>query len=463
MKREIYPRHKAQCPNVRAKHPRKKFDGCRVYSRYTITDPLTGELLEEFNGALPPHILTKEAADLYVNQRFTFVIDKHQRGDKIPTVNRGVTVKAAAEKYIADQKRLFPALEPVKMSDNVRRTYERLKIDPNQREHEIIRKLKLLVGSRLTEFCDAHEPPIRYIRDMEYEHLTAFLDSQPGRMAHKVVDGVRQKIQLPPSDVSRQKNQEFIKRFFRWLHIDAHLIETNPAERLRPIKLPKPKAPNPRFRDQNGNGKLWTPEQVNDVRQAIPLACESTDLKEHVAALFEVCVYANPRITSAVQMECVNLYDDPPAPNAPIGEHEYGIVYYEPKVNGWVDSWLPQRCYLRLKNLTPRSEKYFFWSGNGDPESWSKRYSAFLLAAFRLAGIPERYEGGPRVHQFRHTNSSGLVDLEQGKLEYAAAALGHQGGDGATAARYYVDNQAKLQNRKVNLLKREMFREKGLW
>jgi hypothetical protein len=29
-----------------------------VYARYTITDPHTGKLLEEFNGALPPHITT---------------------------------------------------------------------------------------------------------------------------------------------------------------------------------------------------------------------------------------------------------------------------------------------------------------------------------------------------------------------------------------------------------------------
>jgi len=52
VKREIYPRHKATCPNAKAKHPRRKFDGCRVYARYTITYPLTGKLLEEFNGAL---------------------------------------------------------------------------------------------------------------------------------------------------------------------------------------------------------------------------------------------------------------------------------------------------------------------------------------------------------------------------------------------------------------------------
>ena len=55
------------------------------------------------------------------------------------------------------------------------------------------------------------------------------------------------------------------------------------------------------------------------------------------------------------------------------------------------------------------------------------------------------------------------MNLEQGKLEYAAAAIGHQGTDGATAARYYVDNQAKLQNRKTNVLKREMFKQNGLW
>src|SRR5579864_3629741 len=95
MKREIYPRHKAECPNGKAKRPRKKFDGCRVYARYTITDPNTGKLLEDFNGALPPHITTKTAADTYVNQRFALVIDEHQRGGKVPTIDRGMTVKAA--------------------------------------------------------------------------------------------------------------------------------------------------------------------------------------------------------------------------------------------------------------------------------------------------------------------------------------------------------------------------------
>jgi integrase len=463
VKREIYPRHKADCPNQQKANPRKKFDGCRVYARYTITDPHTGKLLEEFNGALPPHVLTKDAADLYVNQRFALIIDTHQRGDKVPTISRGLTVKAATQKYIADQSRLFPALEPVKMSDNVRRMYEHLNADPNHRKREIISKLDLLVGSRFPQYCEERKPSMRYIREVEYEHLVEFLDSQPGRTVYKIVDGVRKRVRLPQSDVTRQKNQDLLKRFFRWLHIEARLIEINPAERLRPIRLAKPKAPNPRFHEKTGSGKMWTPEQVAAVRSTLPKACETTGLRNHVAALFEVCVYANPRITSAVQFECVNLYVDPPASDDPTGEHEYGIVYYEPKVNGWVDSWLPQHCYILLKNLTPKSEKYFFWSGNGDPESCSKGYSAFLLKAFRLAGIPERHEGGPRIHQFRHTNSSGLMSLEQGKLEYAAAALGHQGSNGETAARFYVDNQAKLQNRKTNVLKREMFKKNGLW
>ena len=102
MKREIYPTHKADCPNRKAKNPRKKFDGCRIYARYTITDPHTGELLEEINGAPPPHIRTKDAADTYVNQRFSVVNRKHHRGDKIETVNRGATIKEAGSKYIAE-------------------------------------------------------------------------------------------------------------------------------------------------------------------------------------------------------------------------------------------------------------------------------------------------------------------------------------------------------------------------
>jgi hypothetical protein len=55
------------------------------------------------------------------------------------------------------------------------------------------------------------------------------------------------------------------------------------------------------------------------------------------------------------------------------------------------------------------------------------------------------------------------MDLEEGKLEHAATALGHQGAKGSTAAKFYIDDQAKLQNRKTNMLKREMFKRKGLW
>jgi hypothetical protein len=136
------------------------------------------------------------------------------------------------------------------------------------------------------------------------------LDSQPGRAVYQIVDGVRTKVRMPPSDVTKQKNQEFIKRFFRWLFIEAGLVKTNPAERLKPIRLTKPKPPNPKFADKNGNGKMWTPEQIEAVRKAIPKTCEGTKHAEYVAAFFELCVYANPRITSAVQIECDNVYDD---------------------------------------------------------------------------------------------------------------------------------------------------------
>jgi hypothetical protein len=55
------------------------------------------------------------------------------------------------------------------------------------------------------------------------------------------------------------------------------------------------------------------------------------------------------------------------------------------------------------------------------------------------------------------------MNVEEGKLEHAATALGHQGAGGETAALYYIDTQTKLQNHQTNLLKREMFKRKGLW
>jgi hypothetical protein len=113
-------------------------------------------------------------------------------------------VKAACEKYIADQKRLFPSLPAFRSSDNVRRTHERLKIDPTKRQHEIIDKLELLFGSRLLQYCEDHKPPVRYIREVEYDHLGEFLDSQLGRTVYQIADGIQTKVQMPQSDVTRR-------------------------------------------------------------------------------------------------------------------------------------------------------------------------------------------------------------------------------------------------------------------
>lgn len=79
-----------------------------MYARYTITAPHTGLLLEEFNGALPPHITSKTAADTYVNQRFALMIEEHQRGGKVPTVDRGMTVKAGGLETHCGAEAPFP-------------------------------------------------------------------------------------------------------------------------------------------------------------------------------------------------------------------------------------------------------------------------------------------------------------------------------------------------------------------
>lgn len=66
------------------------------------------------------------------------MIEEHHRGGKVSAIDRGVRVRAATQKYITDQRRLFPVLAPVKTSDIVRRTHERLNLDLNSRDHEII-------------------------------------------------------------------------------------------------------------------------------------------------------------------------------------------------------------------------------------------------------------------------------------------------------------------------------------
>lgn len=116
------------------------------------------------------------------------------------------------------------------------RLHKTLGKGPNDREREIIVKYRALLGALMT-FCG--EQSVKYITEIKYEHLVDFQQTWRGR---KVIDpATKEQRHVDQSQTTKQKNQEFLRAFFRravvlgWIHI-------NPAERLLPIKVPKPQA-----------------------------------------------------------------------------------------------------------------------------------------------------------------------------------------------------------------------------
>jgi integrase len=244
---------------------------------------------------------------------------------------------------------------------------------------------------------------------------------------------------LPPAIKTKQIEQSLMKGFFLWL--ERHeIIEKNPAELFRPIKTVKVKT-KPTEQKQ----VPWTPELIFRVLNIIPQIHERP---ERLLAFYKILIFAAPRITDIVSMEVDHLDDE-------------GITYWNSKSGSWCYAALPPSLvrYLRT-GFKPLSEKYFFWTGNGSPKSKSNYYSARLLEAYRAAGIPEKWEGGPRNHEFRDTTGTMLMEQPFGRLEDAQLALNHS--KRTTTEQHYVE-KTKSRYAQVNEKKREMWEKEGMW
>src|SRR5437763_8555760 len=66
-----------------------------------------------------------------------------------------------------------------------------------------------------------------------------------------------------------------------------------------------------------------------------------------------------------------------------------GVAVYVP---------LPPFVVSMLRALPPQDRPWFFWSGNGDPQSAVKAYQRSFWKLFRLAGIKNSDETPKRYH-----------------------------------------------------------------
>lgn len=431
MKTEVYVRHRDACSS---KGDRKRFDGCPVYARYRVRDLHTGEVLENFHGSLKG-ITNETVANEYVENRIVQL-----RHGTIKPAKKGKPVSDAAGAFVADKRRELGTIPYGTVSARMRAQLARQgKAVPTEREHDQVKKVKLLLG-RFIGFCA--ERKIGSVVDITYEHLTEFLEVRHGRTVSVVENGeIVGRVALPPVAATKKYNQSIIRGWFRWMRLHG-MIEINPADLLKTIRQTV-KAKTETSEEQKEG--LWTPEMIDRVITKIP---EIHERPQRLIAFFKILVYAAPRITDVAAMEIARLDDD-------------GIEYWTHKTGSWVYAALPPSLVRHLRmGFKPRSPKYFFWTGNGTPRSTSNYYSGALLAAYRAAGIPEKYQGGPRSHEFRDTSATKLLEQPGGRLEDAQLALNHQQRD--TTEQHYIQ-QSKLRYEQVNAKKREMWAREGMW
>jgi integrase len=429
MKTEIYVRHRATCKKV---GDRQAFDGCPIYARYTCRDLHSGQVLEEFHGSLKG-FSNKTAATEYIENRFMML-----RNGAVKAAKKRRTPDEVVELYIADKRRELGQMPMGIVSDHMRRAFKRFgKEVPTEREHESVIKLKKLLG-RFVEFCG--DQKLLSIVDVQYEHLISFLNIRNGRIVSIVKDGeIVDRITRPPALKTHQIHQSLLKGFFLWLQ-NHKMIEDNPALLLRPIKSPKLKTEPTEQKDVP-----WTPGLIFKVLDTMQ---EIYERPQRLIGFFKILVYASPRIADIVSMEVSHLDDE-------------GITYWNNKSGSWCYAKLPPSLIRHLRTgFKPKSEKYFFWSGNGEAKSKANYYSGKLLRAFRAAGLPEKWEGGPRSHEFRDTTGTMLMEQPGGRLEDAQLALNHS--KRTTTELHYVV-KTKTRYEQVNEKKKEMWEKEGMW
>jgi integrase len=420
---DLYVRHRLHCKNAkkdqRGKPPRQIFGcGCPIYARVEIRDPVTKEILFRHNGSLKG-ITTKEAAEELVTNWHV----KYLSGETPPAHLKvpSVTVEQAVTRYLADKQSVLPKPKPVAESEYVKNFWKNGR-RPRPFQFASVRKLSDVL-TPLIEFMAARG--VTYLKDIKTEHLNDLQETWKGRLVIDPKTGG--KIQLPKSQHSRVKYQQTLKRFFKRSRV-LGWIQKDPAELLLCIRVSVPEI------------KVYGPEEKQNLLDVIP----KTFPQKHamVRAFVLVLRYTALRMSDVVSLEIANFKDG-------------GITLpAQRKTDEPIYCALKPSVVEALRRFEPKSEKYFFWTGNGQLDSALKDWSATMLKLYRAAGFPELWQGGKRSHNWRDTLAMEILEHEDGRLEDAQIALGHR--SRKTTEKYYTALSKKRAER-VTALKQKLW------
>ena len=136
--------------------------------------------------------------------------------------------------------------------------------------------------------------------------------------------------------------------------------------------------------------------------------------RDRVRALILLMRWSGLAITDAVTLERSRLDQ---TGNVFLYRAKTGVPVYVP---------LPPSVHSLLKSLPSDNPRYFFWSGNGDPETCKRGWTRSLARLFKLADIqkPDGAKKRCHSHMFRDTFAVELL-LAGTTIDQVALLLGH--------------------------------------
>jgi len=211
-RREIYCRHNVDCQNSKKAKARNIF-GCRcpIYARVLIRHPVTKTEIFRFDGSVTKLGLTTKIAVESVVESW---VQKALQGDDPLATPK--TVAAAVEAYLNEKEKSFRG----RMKE-----WHKGKSLSIRKYADVLNPLSGFIGKTYG---------LKYLMDVQTEHLSKYLESRPGR---KLTDGkTGYSVRQPKSALSLQKEQENIKQFFKRCR-QLRYITYDPAEALLPITV----------------------------------------------------------------------------------------------------------------------------------------------------------------------------------------------------------------------------------
>jgi integrase len=382
--RDVYVRHRPQCRYASAKykhpkglHARLVFGcGCPIYAKLLIRHPDPKIPAFEFNSSLAKlGVREKLAAEELIDQ-WTVQFLSGQSAKVDPGTFK--TVEQAIQDYLDEKRGILD-----RSKESTKHTIQKIS--------GILKPLAAFLRDRGTV----------YMKDVKTEHLSAFQETWQGRLRKNRETG--EFIRQPKSQLGKQKNQEFLKMFFRRAR-ELRWIPENPAELLLSIKTPRIEV------------KKKTSEEKQRLLDAIPRVFPN--IAQAATAFVLIQRYSGLRLVDVVTLRTDALRED-------------GLMITSQEKNEQpVFVPLPPFVLDLVRKLPPKSRDYFFWTGTSTIKTAVNDWSEKMRRLYVEAGIE-----GKRSHEWRDTLAIEVLE-GGGSLEDVQLLLGHK--SRKTTEKYYV-------------------------